>query len=159
MRTTTLALLLVAALLAAVAPLSADVDVNVNIGLPVVVLDGEPELTVIPGTYVYFIFGRDDDFFFYRGYWWRLHGKKWFRAAGYNGPWVIIAPGRVPRPFLRLPGGWRSLPPGHARLKWAEVKHGWKQWEKERRWDAKPGRQDNPRGGKGSSGKPHGKRK
>lgn len=159
MRPITISLLLGAALLAAASPLAADVDINVNIGLPAVVLDSEPELAVVPGTYIYFIFGRSDDFFFYRGYWWRPHGKKWFRATGYNGPWVVIAPRLVPAPFFRLPAGWRTLPPGHARLKWNEVRNGWKQWEKEKRWDAKPAKGDGPKPAKGGSGKPHGKRK
>lgn len=159
MKNTPFALLLGAILLAAAAGLAADVDVNLNIGLPVVVMDSEPELTVIPGTYVYFIFGRSDDFFFYQGYWWRPHNGRWYRSGSYSGPWVVLAPRRVPGPFLKLPKDWRSLPPGHARLKWGEVKHGWKQWEKEKRWDAKHDNKAVQKEGKARSGKPHGKRK
>ncbi len=153
------ALLLGSLLLAPASNLAADVDVNVNIGLPDVVLDSEPELTYIPGTYVYFIPDRSDDFFFYQGYWWRPYQGRWFRGTGYNGPWVVVAPRMVPRPFLRLPEGWRTLPPGHARLKWVEVKSGWKQWEREKRWDNRPEKQPGPRGGKGQSGKQRGKGK
>ncbi|MDI6740090.1 MAG: hypothetical protein QME74_06975 [Candidatus Edwardsbacteria bacterium] len=155
MKNATFTLFLGAILITAATTLVADVDVNVNIGLPVVVLDSEPELAYIPGTYVYFIFGREDDFFFYQGYWWRPHRNRWYRSGLYNGPWVVIAPRRVPGPFLKLPNGWRSLPPGHARLKWGEVKHGWKQWEKEKRWDNKGGQKE----GKARPGKSHGKKK
>jgi len=159
MKTTTFTLLLAAFLLAAASTLAADVDVKVSINLPVIVIDSEPELTYIPGTYIYFIPDRSEDFFFYQGYWWRPYGGHWYRAGFYNGPWVVIAPRMVPRPFLRLPGGWRSLPPGHARLKWAEVKKGWKQWAREKRWDNKPDKQAGPKGGKAQTGKPHGKKK
>jgi len=150
--------LLAGAMLLISATARAGADVSVTISIPPITIESEPELTYIPGTYVYFIPDRGDDFFFYQGYWWRPYNHHWYRAGFYNGPWVVIAPRLVPRPFLRLPRGWRTLPPGHARLKWAEVKNGWKQWEREKRWDNRPDNRGQ-QNGLGRPGKPHGKKR
>lgn len=115
----------------------ADVDVNVNVGLPVIAVGPDPVMAVIPGTYVYFVVDLDGDLFFYQGYWWRVHQGRWHRAGAPGGPWKFYR--KAPHPLLNLPPGWRNLPPGHARLKHAEVKKNWRQWEKEKRWDRKEG--------------------
>jgi hypothetical protein len=155
MRNTTFALLLGGVLLTTAAVPAAGIDVNISIGLPVVVMEREPQLTYIPGTYVYYIPDRSDNFFFYQGYWWRPYRDDWYRSGHYNGPWIVVERRRVPRTVLQLPIGWRSQPPGHARFQWAEVNHGWKQWEKEKRWDnARDQRQ-----GAARPGNSHGKRK
>ena len=114
---------------------SADVDVDVNIRLPVLAVGSDPMMAVIPGTYVYFVVDQEVDLFFYQGYWWRLHGNRWYRAAAPGGPWRFFK--TVPPPLLKLPPGWRRLPPGHAKFKFAELKKNWKRWEKEKRWDKK----------------------
>lgn len=113
----------------------AEVNVNINIGPPALVVAPDPVLAVIPGTYVYFVVDLDADLFFYHGYWWRLHNGRWFRAAVPGGPWKHWR--KVPPPLLNLPPGWRNLPPGQMKLKHSEVKRNWQQWEKERRWDRK----------------------
>lgn len=119
------------------APALAEVDVNVSIGLPVLAVGPEPVMAVIPGTYVYFVLDLDSDLFFYQGYWWRVHNGRWYRAAAPGGPWRFFR--KVPRPLLSLPPGWRNLPAGHVRLKHAEVKNNWRQWEKEKRWEKHKG--------------------
>lgn len=112
-------------------------DVDINIVLPVVHFDRDPQLVVIPETYVYFIPDRDDDFFFYQGRWWRPYRDAWFRAAAYNGPWVRVVVADVPPVIVKLPPGWRQLPPGHVRVRWVDVNRYWKQWEREKYWHSK----------------------
>ena len=145
----------------------ADVDVNINIGLPVVQISEEPVLAVIPGTYVYFIYGYQHDFFFYGGYWWRLHHNRWYRAGHYNGPWKLRKGRSVPAQLLRLPPNWRQMNVVHSGFKYQEVKKNWKQWEKEKRWESKKDNKgikqdskgdkqgkDADKGKKGQDGKP-----
>jgi hypothetical protein len=119
-----------------------EVNVNINVGIPVVRVSSDPVMTVIPGTYIYFITESNEDIFFYQGYWWRLHKKRWHRADGFNGPWMFMKPGRVPPGLMKLPSGWRKLPPGHPSLKQSLVKASWKQWEKEKHWDKKTQKKD-----------------
>jgi len=124
----------------------AEVNVNINVGIPVVRLSPDPVMTVIPGTYIYFITECPDDIFFYQGFWWRPFKGRWHRADGFNGPWIFVKIGKVPPGLLKLPKGWRKLPPGHPMIKHSLVKGNWKQWEKERHWDkqngSKPAGQD-----------------
>lgn len=144
--------LLVALLLAFLVPVMAGVpsfagtDVNVNIGInappPVVVpppppyvVPGPPEVVVIPGTYVYFVPGVDVEILFYRGHWYRPHAGHWFRARSYNGPWVNVPPGRVPPALVSIPGNYRTMPPGHNRIPYGQLKKNWSRWERERYWD------------------------
>ncbi len=131
MKRTLILLLMLAGLGAAMA----QADVDVNIGLPVIRVGPDPVMAVVPGTYVYFVVDLDGDLFFYQGYWWRFHNNRWYRAAAAAGPWKHFK--AVPHPLLNLPPGWRQMPPGHAKLKFTEVKKNWKQWEKEKRWDKK----------------------
>jgi len=116
-------------------PARAEVNVNIDMGPPALVLAPDPWLVVIPGTYVYFVVDLDADLFFYHGYWWRLYNGRWFRAVGPGGPWKHWP--KVPPALLSLPPGWRNLPPGHMKLKHSEVKRNWRQWERQRRWDRK----------------------
>jgi hypothetical protein len=106
--------------------------------LPVVVFKAEPVLVVIPGTYVYVIPDRDDDFFFHEGYWWRPHGGFWYRSTIYNGPWVVVERPVVPPPLIGLPPGWRHLPPGLARVRYAQVRDNWRRWHKDKYWEKDP---------------------
>lgn len=120
--------------------LQAGTDVNININLPLIQVKQEPVMAVIPGTYIYFFSDNSVDFFFFGGYWWRLHGNRWYRANHYNGPWKFKHNKYVPAPFFKLAPGWKSQPFSHSGIKFQEMKNNWKQWEKEKRWDKK---QDN----------------
>ena len=53
-------------------------------------------------------------------------------SAGYNGPWIVVAPKVVPRPVLLVPVNYYRVPPGH-----------WKQWQKQQppRWGNEWGRE------------------
>ncbi len=114
---------------------NAEVNVNINIPLPGLVISAPPAMIVIPGTYVYYPPDVEVDIFFYHGYWYRPHGGAWYIANGYNGPWRAVGPGRVPHALIDLPPGHRHIPPGHERMPYGQVKKNWRTWEKERHWD------------------------
>jgi|GEM_PF-964773 len=119
----------------------AQVNINVNIGVPAIRVSSDPYTAVIPGTYIYFITESPENVFFYQGTWWRPYQGRWHRATGYNGPWSFVDAGNVPPGLRGLPPGWRNLPPGHAKIKYSQVNKYWRQWEKERHWDKNAGRQ------------------
>ncbi|MCL5965993.1 MAG: hypothetical protein M1550_02040 [Deltaproteobacteria bacterium] len=136
---------------------SAEVNVNINIGPPPVVVAEPPEMVVIPRTMVYFAPGVDVELLFYRGWWWTPRGGRWYRARAYNGPWVVIGPRYVPVEIVRLPRDYRTVyirerhvPYGLLKKdwehreyerrrrmgewkEWKEEKHERREWEKERR--------------------------
>jgi len=113
----------------------AEVNVNVTVPLPGLVIPAPPAMIVIPGTYVYYPPEVGVDIFFYRGYWYRPHGGAWYISGGYNGPWRGVAIGRVPRPLLRVPPHFRNMPPRHDRVPYGTVRKNWRSWERERHWD------------------------
>lgn len=130
---------------------NAEVNVNINIPLPSLVISAPPAMIVIPGTYVYYPPDVEVDIFFYHGYWYRPHGGAWYIANGYNGPWRGIDQRRVPRALIDLPPGHRHIPPGHERVPYGQVKKNWRTWEKERHWDK------HERGGHEGPGQGHGR--
>jgi len=114
-------------------PSDAGVNVNINIGVPPLVISAPPAMMVIPGTYVYFAPDVDVDLIFYQGFWYRPYGGHWYRSADYNGGWVIV--NIIPAPIRNLPPRWRQVPPGHARMPYRHVHDNWQAWERERHWD------------------------
>ncbi len=118
-------------------PALAETEVSININLPIVQIREEPVMAVIPGTYIYFIYGYEHDFFFYGDYWWRFHHNRWYRAHHYNGPWKYRKNKYVPAPFFKLSPEWRKMAVIHSGFKYQEVKKNWKQWEKGKHWDKK----------------------
>lgn len=102
---------------------------------PRLFIPAPPPVVVIPGTYAYRVPDIDADLIFYRDQWYRPHAGRWYVSDGYNGPWAHIEVGRVPRPLIGLPAGFRNVPPGHERIPYGQLKKNWKTWEKERRWD------------------------
>jgi len=116
-------------------PGSADVDVNIGINIPPVVVAAPPAVVVIPGTYAYFVPDVSADIFFYHGYWYRPYQGRWFRAGSYNGPWGYIAPARVPGVLVHLPRDYHHIPPGHDRIPYGQLKKNWGKWEREKYWD------------------------
>ena len=101
---------------------------------PVVAFPGEPEMVVVPGTYVYFAPGVNEDLFFYHDYWYRPYEGRWYRARSYNGPWAFIERTRVPRVFFQLPPDYRRMD-YRARIPYPELRRNWRAWEHERHWD------------------------
>ncbi len=109
--------------------------IELNIGLPSVVLHADPPVVVIPGTYVYMVPDIEASILFYDGYWYRPYEGRWFRAESYNGPWVYVEPSWVPRALIELPPDYRHLPRGYHRIPYAEFRGNWQRWEHERHWD------------------------
>lgn len=141
-------------------------NVSVNIGAPpLVVIPSPPPMVVIPGSYVYMAPNVGAEILFYHDHWYRHHEGHWFSARSYNGPWVFVAPAKMPRAILQLPPGYRRLPPGHRPIAYENVKHNWKQWEKEKHWHHdknwnRDWREDRGEGGRGyeADNRGHGKK-
>ena len=93
-----------------------------------------PEVSVIPGTYVYLVPDVGVDILFYQGYWYRPYAGRWFLARSYNGPWIYVEPGRTPPVLLRLSPGHLRLAPGYHRIPHRELQTNWRRWESERHW-------------------------
>jgi hypothetical protein len=144
-------------------PGDAGVDVNINIGLPVVVVAGPPEMIVIPQTMVYFAPDVEAQLFFSAGFWWTPHRGRWFRSRAYNGPWVRMAPRYVPAEFGRLPRDYRRtyvrdrrIPYGQLNKHWEhrkwerrERRGEWKGWKEDRRQDRRQDRREDRRENRG----------
>jgi hypothetical protein len=94
-----------------------------------------PPVVVIPGTYVYVVPDIDISVLFYRGYWYCPQGKRWFRASHYDGPWMRIPPGHVPRALVKLSPHFRRVPPGRYRISHQELKANWGEWERKKYWN------------------------
>jgi hypothetical protein len=112
-------------------------DVNLNIGIvpPSIVIPASPAVVLIPGTYIYFIPDIEADILFYHDYWYRPYEGHWYRARSYNGPWVYVVPARVPRVLIHLQPDFRHIPPGHERIPYGQLKKNWRRWEQEKYWD------------------------
>ncbi len=118
----------------------AGVHVNVGINLPVFAFPAPPPMVVIPGTYAYYAPDVDVDIFFYQGYWYRPYEGRWFRARGYDGPWLHIGPSRVPRVVVDLPPDYRHhVRPGYERIPYGQFRKNWRRWEREKYWDRHAG--------------------
>ena len=124
-------------------PARAEVNVNINLGPPPIVVSAPPAVVMIPQSQVYFVPDPQIDVFFYGGYWWSPRGNQWYRARQYNGPWGAIEQRRVPRAVIYVPGDYRGryererhVPYGQWKKEHAqwdrENKKSHKQWEKER---------------------------
>lgn len=122
-----------------------NVDVNIGIAVPRLVLKAPPVLIVVPGTYVYAVPDLDADLVFYQGFWYRPFRGRWYRSDDYNGRWVVVAPRFVPAPILKLPPNWKRVPPGHERMPYGHVKKNWKTWEREKRWERRAARKNRGR--------------
>ena len=114
---TALAVLALTGFVATAAPVHAGTNVNVNLGIPAAVVvapqpvhvEQPPEMVVIPQSNVYFAPGVSVDLFFYDNRWWNRRGDRWYRASGYNGPWVAVGPRHVPAPVYRVPPNYRTV--------------------------------------------------
>ena len=98
-----LAVLALTGFVETVAPVHAETNVNVNLGILA------PEMAVIPRSNVYFAPGVSVDLFFYDNRWWNRRGDRWYRGSGYNGPWVAVGPRYVPAPVYRVPADYRTV--------------------------------------------------
>ena len=115
---------------------NAEVNVNITVPLPGLVIPAPPALVVVPGSYVYYPPDVGVDIFFFHGYWYRPYRGGWYLANGYNGPWHFIRPERVPRAVYGMQPGFRSVS-RYERLPYGQVRKNWRTWEKERHWSGR----------------------
>ncbi len=120
----------------------AQVNVNIGVGLPGLMIPVPPAMVVIPGTYVYYPPDVGVDIFFYRGYWYRPYRGHWFISTEYNGPWGAVARERVPGVLIRLPHTYRHVSPGYERMPYGMVRNNWRAWERDQHWDRRENRHE-----------------
>lgn len=104
----------------------------------VITLDN-PELIVIPGTYVYWFWAGDSDVYFYGGVWWRFWGNAWYRSGNHKGGWVRVDVKIVPFAVRHLPSNWKSRQHGAPRVRWYDARDHWGKWERDHYWHNKKG--------------------
>lgn len=118
-----------------------NVDVNVQVAPPpAYTLEAPPSVTVIPGSYVYFVPGVTVDILFYHGYWYRPYRGYWYRSAYYNGPWMHLPYGRVPHALISLPRDYSRISNGYRPIPHAVLQRNGDRWEREGHWDRGHGR-------------------
>jgi hypothetical protein len=123
----TLGLVMAIAAMTPVAGL-ADVDVDVNIGVPPaprIIVPAPPQLVLVPGVpAVHYAPALSVDLFFHDGRWYHPHGGFWYVGRSYRGPWTPVVIGHVPRAVLAVPVIYYKVPPGHLKHhKWKD-RHG-----------------------------------
>ncbi|MBF0211455.1 MAG: hypothetical protein HQK68_11300 [Desulfamplus sp.] len=74
--------------------------------IPEVTFYGQPELVVIPNTYIYVVPDTDYDIFFYDGWWWRTWNGRWYRSYNHSSNWRYYR--SVPHFYRDVPRNWRS---------------------------------------------------
>jgi hypothetical protein len=93
----------------------AEVNINVNVGPPPVVLVSPPRLVVVPGSPVSYAPEVNFNVFVLGGRYYTFHEGVWFHAATHRGPWAAIVVEQVPPPVLAVPVKYYKIPPGHAK--------------------------------------------
>jgi len=103
-------LMVVATMLARVSvpATSAHAGVSVGIGIN---LPAPPPLVPVPDTAVTYAPTVSTSYFFYGGRYYTFVGGVWYASPGYNGPWVLVTPARVPSPILAVPVRYYRVPP------------------------------------------------
>lgn len=138
-----------AMLLAPLAPARAQVSVGIGIQAPGVSIGihvpAYPELVPVPGYPVYYAPRLGANYFFYDGLYWVYAGDAWYASSWYDGPWDAVDPYYVPAYVLRVPvryyrappphfRGWRaSAPPRwghHYGPAWEQRRGGWDRWDR-----------------------------
>ena len=97
-------------------PLTAQAAVNVNIGID---LPGPPRLVAVPTSPVMYAPAVQSNYFFFDGRYWVFTHGAWYRARGFNGPWVGVAPRFVPAPILNVPVRYYHVRP----REWRHARH------------------------------------
>jgi len=94
---------------------AAEVNIQVNLGPPVIMMDEPAEVVFMPDYGIYFVPGLAYDIFFYNGFWWSSRGRHWYRSRYYRSGWTISMDRDVPGQLLRVPGNYRK--------RFGQVKH------------------------------------
>src|SRR5205823_5171874 len=112
----------VLALLLLASPAHAQVQVQITLGLPVVL----PSMVVVqPGVQV--VSELDDEIYFVGGWYWVRRGPHWYRTHDHRGRWLWVEPRYVPAALVRIPSGQYR----HIRHdEWRRMEHDRKEREK-----------------------------
>jgi hypothetical protein len=108
-------------------------NVNLNIGVPAVVVQEPPEMVLVPNSLVYFAPGVEAELVFYQGGWYTRSGGRWYRGRSYEGPWAVVAPRAVPAEIVRLPRNYRVVHARREHIPHGQLKKHWRHREEERR--------------------------
>lgn len=89
-------------------------------------LSAPPVLVPIPASPVRYAPSVGANYFFYGGSYYVYADDAWYAGAGYDGPWLAVAPELIPLPLLGVPVGFYRFPP-----------HRWDGWRRDRapHWD------------------------
>jgi hypothetical protein len=80
---------------------------------PRLVVAGAPQLVVVPGTSVQVVGNSGYDVFAYRSSFYCYSSGFWYRAASYDGPFMVVDVRSVPEPILVVPAQhWKRHPHG-----------------------------------------------
>lgn len=134
--------LLLALAIAVSMPTMAKAEINVTIALPPpIVFSAEPEMIVLPETYVYVVPDSDVDIFFYDGWWWRPWEGRWYRSRHYDSGWMYYQ--SVPSFYIGI-SGWRNDYRNHRwgghqwnyhRIPHQQVQRNWQGWQRDKHWE------------------------
>ena len=119
----------------------AEINVNINIGPPPIVVSEPPAVVMMPRMGIYFVPGVSFDVFFYNGYWWSPRGDRWYRASQYNGPWGVVQRNYVPGQLFKVPKNYRVVYKNERPINY-------KQWKNNYGQPKKQGRKNEGRGRK-----------
>lgn len=78
-----------------------DVGVNVNIGIPGIVITSPPEFLLIPALGLHISIGTPYDLFYLDGHYYHYNQNRWYRSRHYQGPWVFVDRGHLPKRMLK----------------------------------------------------------
>jgi hypothetical protein len=88
--------------------LYAEVNVAINIGPPVIIVDEPPEIVFIPDFGIYYVPDQDYEIFFYSGFWWSRRGNHWYHSRYYRSGWLSVSDREVPRLVFKVPRDYRE---------------------------------------------------
>ncbi|MGA2090242.1 MAG: hypothetical protein ABSH12_02120 [Endomicrobiales bacterium] len=86
---------------------NAGVNIEVNLGAPVVREEAPAEVVYAPALGVYFVPDAQYDIFYFHGMWWSHRGNHWYRSPYYRNGWAIVKNWEVPRPVFNVPRDYR----------------------------------------------------
>lgn len=124
-------------------PAGAQVNVQVGIQLPpLIVFSSPPEMIVLPATYVYVVPDIAEDIFFCDGWWWRPWHGHWYRSQHYDRGWAYY--NHVPTFYREVPRDWRheyrehhwrGQPWQYERIPHQQVEKNWNNWKRDNYWE------------------------
>jgi hypothetical protein len=98
---TLLAVAVVAVLLTSAAWGEVNVDVNIRIPGPRIVLSGPPDFIMPPSLGFYVAVGVPHDLYRVNNIYFLYHDNRWYRGTYYNGPWRAVKHNQLPQSLRR----------------------------------------------------------